>query len=404
MQLLDPAYRGLRRRAAQRHAEYAAAHRGHPQRVGRSLVQGVYVFERRRGAERADAPVAVRIVVQSFAVGADPEQVASAAGEGVDRIVEQLAVVGRELLHVRRGELLAVVEVGDAQDAFAFGSDPERPLVVDVERADGFREVVGQLVEGDRAERRGVARMLVESLSVGADPYDLLPGVAQQRKDAAGDVDVLGGVFHALFGRGAQPYDAVGVERDDVVAAVADDARHAAHARHLVAHLLDVDQTALPDVEFVEYVLFVDEEAAAVFGERIFGIRDRGKPFGTSDADPVVVFVRECDRYAEDAFAGEYPQGAVIVQLHVEDVGVVDAGHGLYGAEPARRRVVTAEFVVLRDDEHFVAAPCHDFVHPLEVRMAFDPLAVGVEEVQSVVGADPEERVRGDGDLLDEIS
>jgi len=36
--------------------------------------------------------------------------------------------------------------------------------------------------------------------------------------------------------------------------------------------------------------------------------------------------------------------------------------------------------------------------------MAFDPLAVGVEEVQSVVGADPEERVRGDGDLLDEIS
>ena len=90
--------------------------------------------------------------------------------------------------------------------------------------------------------------------------------------------------------------------------------------------------------------------------------------------------------------------------LHVEDVGVVDAGHGLYGAEPARRRVVTAEFVVLRDDEHLVAAPCHDFVHSLEVRMAFDPLAVGVEEIQSVVGADPEERVRGDGDLLDEIS
>ena len=404
MQLLDPAYRGLRRRAAQRHAEYAAAHRGHPQRVGRSLVQGVYVFERRRGAERADAPVVVRIVVQSFAVGADPEQVASAAGEGVDRIVEQLAVVGRELLHMRRGELLAVVEVGDAQDAFAFGADPERPLVVDVERADGFREVVGQLVEGDRAERRGVARMLVESLSVGADPYDLLPGVAQQRKDAAGDVDVLGGVFHALFGRGAQPYDAVGIERDDVVAAVADDARHAAHARHLVVHLLDVDQAALPDVEFVEYVIFVDEEAAAVFGERVFGIRDRGEPFGLSDADPVVVFVRECDRYAEDSFAGEYPQGAVVVQLHVEDVGVVDAGHGLYGAEPARRRVVTAEFVVLRDDEHLVAAPCHDFVHSLEVRMAFDPLAVGVEEIQSVVGADPEERVRGDGDLLNEIS
>ena len=69
-----------------------------------------------------------------------------------------------------------------------------------------------------------------------------------------------------------------------------------------------------------------------------------------------------------------------------------------------RRAVVTAEFVVLRDDENLVAAPCHDFVHSLEVRMAFDPLAVGVEEVQSVVGADPEERVRGDGDLLDEIS
>ena len=151
-------------------------------------------------------------------------------------------------------------------------------------------------------------------------------------------------------------------------------------------------------------MIFVDEEAAAVFGERVFGIRDRGEPFGLSDADSVVVFVRECDRYAEDSFAGEYPQGAVVVQLHVEDVGVVDAGHGLYGAEPARRRVVTAEFVVLRDDEHLVAAPCHDFVHSLEVRMAFDPLAVGVEEIQSVVGADPEERVRGDGDLLDEIS
>ena len=203
---------------------------------------------------------------------------------------------------------------------------------------------------------------------------------------------MFGGVFHALFGRGAQPYDAVGIERDDVVAAVADDARHAAHARHLVAHVLVVDQAALPDVEFVEYVIFVDEEAAAVFGERVFGIRDRGEPFGLSDADP------------EDSFAGEYPQGAVVVQLHVEDVGVVDAGHGLYGAEPARRRVVTAEFVVLRDDEYLVAAPCHDFVHSLEVRMAFDPLAVGVEEIQSVVGADPEERVRGDGDLLNEIS
>ena len=85
-------------------------------------------------------------------------------------------------------------------------------------------------------------------------------------------------------------------------------------------------------------MIFVDEEAAAVFGERVFGIRDRGEPFGLFDADPVVVFVRECDRYAEDSFAGEYPQGAVVVQLHVEDVGVVDAGHGLYGAEPARRR------------------------------------------------------------------
>ena len=107
-----------------------------------------------------------------------------------------------------------------------------------------------------------------------------------------------------------------------------------------------------------------------------------------------------CGRF----LCGRIPTGRRRRQLHVEDVGVVDAGHGLYGAEPARRRVVTAEFVVLRDDEHLVAAPCHDFVHSLEVRMAFDPLAVGVEEIQSVVGADPEERVRGDGDLLNEIS
>lgn len=46
--------------------------------------------------------------------------------------------------------------------------------------------------------------------------------------------------------------------------------------------------------QFVEYVIFVDEEAAAVFGERVFrDSRPWGTLFGLSDADPVVVFVRE---------------------------------------------------------------------------------------------------------------
>ena len=59
--------------------------------------------------------------------------------------------------------------------------------MVDVERTHGLRKVVGQVVEGDRAESHRIARVLVKPLPVGADPYDLLPGIAQQRHGAAGD-------------------------------------------------------------------------------------------------------------------------------------------------------------------------------------------------------------------------
>ena len=68
------------------------------------------------------------------------------------------------------------------------------------------------------------------------------------------------------------------------------------------------------------------------------------------------------------------------------------------------RAVVVAEFVVLRDDDHLVAAAGHDPVHSLETGVRFDVLAVRIEQVEPVVRADPEKRVRRHGDLLDEVA
>ena len=68
------------------------------------------------------------------------------------------------------------------------------------------------------------------------------------------------------------------------------------------------------------------------------------------------------------------------------------------------RAVVVAEFVVLCDDDHLVAAAGDDPVHTLETGVRFDVLAVRIEQVEPVVRADPEKRVRRHGDLLDEVA
>lgn len=57
-----------------------------------------------------------------------------------------------------------------------------------------------------------------------------------------------------------------------------------------------------------------------------------------------------------------------------------------------------------RKDDDLVAAARHDAVQPLEIGMPLDPLGIGIEQVESVVGAEPEERVGRHGDLLDEVS
>ena len=57
-----------------------------------------------------------------------------------------------------------------------------------------------------------------------------------------------------------------------------------------------------------------------------------------------------------------------------------------------------------REHQDLVAAAGDDLVHALELRMAFDAFALRVEQVESVVGADPEERVARHGDLLDEVA
>ena len=68
------------------------------------------------------------------------------------------------------------------------------------------------------------------------------------------------------------------------------------------------------------------------------------------------------------------------------------------------RAVVVAEFVVLCDDDHLVAAAGDDPVHTLETGVRFDVLAVRIEQVEPVVRAYPEKRVRRHGDLLDEVA
>ena len=144
MELRAVADRGAGSFAAEHEAEDAAAHRGHPQSVGRALVEGVDVFQFVGRAERVHRAVAVGVVVQPRTFGADPEQVAPAPGEDVDRVVDQLAVAGGDLRGVVGAEPFAGMELLDAEDALALGADPERPFAVAVDGPDGFREVVGQ--------------------------------------------------------------------------------------------------------------------------------------------------------------------------------------------------------------------------------------------------------------------
>lgn len=66
--------------------------------------------------------------------------------------------------------------------------------------------------------------------------------------------------------------------------------------------------------------------------------------------------------------------------------------------------IVGVALIFGREDDDLVAAASHDAVHALEIGMSFDLLGVGIEQVESVVGAKPEERVGRHGDLLDEIS
>lgn len=236
----------------------------------------------------------------------------------------------------------------------------------------------------------GVARTLEEPLSVGADPDDLLSAVAQQREDAAVDVDVFGDELLALFGGGAQADDAVGLERDDVVPAVTDDARYAAHPGDLVVHLLEIDRLAPVGKEFVECSGLIDVVDAAAVGKGVFGKAGCRDPFGKSESERTVAR-GEVGRDAEDAPAGEQPEVVLRVELQGEQLLVADAcGHAdpheavLYG-------IVGVAQLFGREDDDLVAAARHDAVQPLEIGMPLNPLGIGIEQVESVVGAEPEE-------------
>ena len=273
---LDLADLGTGLRPAERDAEYAAAYRGHPQRVRRRLAQRVDEPHLLGDAEAVNPPVGIGVVVQPVAVGADPQQVAAACGESVDRVVQQLAVGRGNLFDMGCVEGFSVVEIGDTQQSFAFGAHPQAAFVVDVERTHWFRKVVGQVVEGDRTESHRVACVLVKSLPVGADPYDFLPGIAQQCHDAAGDVDMFSCVFYTVLRGGFQADDAVGAERHEVIVPVADDARHLSHGGQLLTHILYIYDLTAFDVELVEHMVPVDEINPVPFAECEFRERRQG--------------------------------------------------------------------------------------------------------------------------------
>lgn len=138
-------------RSAQRDAEYTAAYRSHPQGVRRRLAQRVDEPHLLGDAEAVDPPVGIGVVVQPVAVGADPQQVAAACGESVDRVVQQIAV-GRGFLvrHGLRRRSFCRRSWGCAI-ILRPCSHPQAAFVVDVERTHGLRKVVGQVVEGVRS-------------------------------------------------------------------------------------------------------------------------------------------------------------------------------------------------------------------------------------------------------------
>ena len=381
-----------------------APDRGDPQRRGVGFVQSVNVFQC-PGDGRLDpvyGVVAVGVVVQPVAVASDPQHVAVAVRKGVDRIVEQRAVCRGDLPGVLPVELLLAVEVADAEDPFALCPDPEGPFVVDNQGACGFREAVGEAVVGDRAERHVVARLLEEPLSVASDPYDLLPGVPEQREDASLDVDRLDDVPLPRLGRPLQAEGPVGIERDEVVVAVANDARDVSADGKFLLEFHDVAEPRFGGLDLEKRLPGVDQADALPVGE---GAQDRGfvaqdvalPEFGRS-------VLLECDGDAVHALAGADPEVAVGVEEHGQRIVVPDAVGEPDADELPDEGVVAPGAAVLCQDEDFAARAARNLVHSLKLRMPFDALVRRVEEVEPVVRADPEERIARDGDLFDQVS
>ena len=148
-----------------------------------------------------------------------------------------------------------------------------------------------------------IARVLVKPLPVGADPYDLLPGIAQQRHGAAGDVDVLRDVFYAVLGGGFQTDDAVGVERHEVIVSVADDAGHLSHGGQLLAHIFYIYDLTAFDVELVEHFVPVDEINPVPFAECEFRERRQGYLLCFAESDVPLPVGGNFHRHTENTLA-----------------------------------------------------------------------------------------------------
>ena len=111
----------------------------------------------------------------------------------------------------------------------------------------------------------------------------------------------------------------------------------------------------------------------------------------------------ERDGDAVHALAGADPEVAVGVEEHGQRIVVPDAVGESDTYEFPDEGVVAPCAAILCQDEDFAARAACDLVHSLKLGVPFDALVCRVEEVESVVGADPEERIARDGDLFDQF-
>ena len=122
----------------------AVAHCSKPKSVAVRLIDVVNERDWLIGGHSPDAAVDTRGEIHA-AVAADPESVAGARCECIDEIVDKSRIGRSHTLWLQFVATVPGVEIRDAQDAVAFGSEPESAAAINKNGAYGARYAAAEV-------------------------------------------------------------------------------------------------------------------------------------------------------------------------------------------------------------------------------------------------------------------